>query len=496
MGRTMELHHLTLEDLAAYLRRKEVTSREVTEHYLSRIHTHDEEIHSYVTVLHDEAIRRADEMDAALLRGEVRGPLHGVPIGLKDIFCTGGILTTCGSRILSNFVPPYDSTVYRKLADAGTVLLGKQNMDEFAMGSSTETSHFGATKNPWDRGRIPGGSSGGSAAAVAAGLCPAAVGTDTGGSIRQPASLCGAVGMKPTYGRVSRFGMIAFASSLDQAGPITKTVKDAAILLEAISGYDPKDSTSVDVGVPPYREWCGRELTGTRVGIPKEYFVGGIQPEVDREVKRAIAALERLGCEIVEVSLPHTDYALACYYIVAPAEASSNLARYDGVRYGYRSEGHSDLIGMYRQTRADGFGVEVKRRIMLGTYALSAGYYDAFYGKALRVRTLIKRDFLEAFNAVDVLVTPTSPTTAFRLGEKTEDPLTMYLSDVFTIPTNLAGLPGISLPCGRDEENLPVGVQIIGKHFREEDLIMVASALESVLGAFGVAGESGAREES
>lgn len=483
----MELHLLTLEELIGYIGAGEVTSREVTEHYLSRISSLDEKVNSYVTVLYEEALQRADELDTAISRGEEGGVLQGIPIGLKDIFCTEGILTTCGSRILSNFIPPYDATVHGKLTDAGTVLLGKHNMDEFAMGSSTESSYHGPTRNPWDLERIPGGSSGGSAAAVASGLCPAAVGTDTGGSIRQPASLCGTVGMKPTYGRVSRFGMVAFASSLDQAGPITRTVKDAAILLEVISGYDPKDSTSVDVAVPRYRDWCGRDLTGTRVGVPKEYFISGIQPEVERDVRKAISALESIGCEIVEVSLSHTDYALACYYIVAPAEASSNLARYDGVRYGYRAGGYPDLIDMYRNTRAEGFGVEVKRRIMLGTYALSAGYYDAFYGKALKVRTLIKNDFIETFDTVDVLVTPTSPTTAFKLGERTQDPLTMYLSDVFTIPTNLAGLPGISVPCGRDENNLPVGVQIIGKHFKEEDLFVVASALESVLGTFSVA---------
>jgi aspartyl-tRNA(Asn)/glutamyl-tRNA(Gln) amidotransferase subunit A len=482
----MELHLLTLGDLTDLVNKRKVTSREVTEHYLSRIGSHDGKINSYVTVLHEEALEKAEERDASLSRGEQAGPLHGIPIGLKDIFCTGGVLTTCGSKVLSNFIPPYDSTVYRKLLDAGAVLLGKQNMDEFAMGSSTETSYWGPTRNPWDLSRIPGGSSGGSAAAVSSALCPAAVGTDTGGSIRQPASLCGTVGMKPTYGRVSRFGMIAFASSLDQAGPITRTVKDAAIVLEVISGYDPKDTTSVNVEVPPYREWCGRDIAGTRVGVPKEYFIEGMQKEVEEEVKKSIAALESLGCEIIEVSLPHTDYALSCYYIVAPAEASSNLARYDGVRYGYRAGGYADLIDMYRKTRAEGFGEEVKRRIMLGTYALSAGYYDAFYGKALKVRTLIKNDFIEAFKSVDVLVTPTSPTTAFQLGEKTQDPLTMYLSDVFTIPANLAGLPGISIPCGKDGKNLPVGVQIIGKHFREEELFPVASALESILGPPGV----------
>ncbi len=483
----MKLHLLTLEELSRLIRKKEVSSRDVTECYLERIARMDEKINSYTTVLGEKAVARAKEKDEELSRGEVIGPLHGVPMGIKDIFCTRGIPTACGSKMLEGFVPPYNSTVYEKLEGAGVVLLGKQNMDEFAMGSSTETSYYGITKNPRDLLRIPGGSSGGSAAAVSAALSPASVGTDTGGSIRQPASLCGVVGMKPTYGRVSRFGMVAFASSLDQAGPLTRTVRDAAFLLEIIAGHDSKDSTSVKKEVPPYREWCGRDLAGVTIGVPKEYFIGGIQKEVTEEVEKSIGALESLGCSVEDISLPHTEYALSCYYIVAPAEASSNLARYDGVKYGYRVEDASGLIDMYMRSRAEGFGKEVKRRIMLGTYALSAGYYDAFYGKALSVRTLITDDFIEAFKKVDLIVTPTSPTTAFKIGEKTEDPLTMYLSDILTIPTNLAGLPGISIPCGKDRLGLPVGVQIIGQHFKEETLFMAASALESVMGIPGVA---------
>jgi aspartyl-tRNA(Asn)/glutamyl-tRNA(Gln) amidotransferase subunit A len=403
-------------------------------------------------------------------------------VGLKDIFCTRGIRTTCGSRILSDFLPPYDATVTRRVAASGAVLLGKQNMDEFAMGSSTETSHFGPARNPWATDRIPGGSSGGTAAAVAAGLCFAGVGTDTGGSIRQPASVCGVVGMKPTYGRVSRYGMIAFASSLDQAGPVTRTVPDAAVALSVIAGHDPRDSTSMDVPVPDYLAATGTDVRGLAVGVPREYFEGeGLDPEVRAAVEKALAALLAQGARAVEISLPHTSYALSAYYIIAPAEASSNLARYDGVRYGYRAKGDGGLIGMMSRTRAEGFGPEVKRRIMIGTYALSAGYYEAYYGKAQKVRTLIRRDFDAAFSKADVLLTPTSPTPAFRLGEKTDDPLTMYLSDVFTIPCNLAGIPGISVPCGRSAEGLPIGAQLLGRHFREETLFAAAAAIERAL---------------
>jgi aspartyl-tRNA(Asn)/glutamyl-tRNA(Gln) amidotransferase subunit A len=400
-------------------------------------------------------------------------------VGLKDIFCTKGIRTTCGSRILSAFLPPYDAAVTERVLGAGAVLLGKHNMDEFAMGSSTETSHFGSTYNPWDLSRIPGGSSGGTAAAVAAGFCFAGVGTDTGGSIRQPASLCGVVGMKPTYGRVSRYGMIAFASSLDQAGPVTRTVADAALLLDVLSGHDRRDSTSLPLPVPDHLAAAGRSVKGLRVGLPKEYFFGeGLDAEVKLSVEKALAALLEAGAEAVEVSLPHTEYALATYYLVAPAEASSNLARYDGVRYGHRAEGASGLVEMMSRTRAEGFGAEVKRRIMIGTYALSAGYYEAFYGKAQKVRTLIRRDFEEAFAKADVLLTPTAPTAAFRAGEKTADPLTMYLSDVFTIPCNLAGIPGISVPCGVTAAGLPVGAQLLGPAFGEETVLAAAAAIE------------------
>jgi aspartyl-tRNA(Asn)/glutamyl-tRNA(Gln) amidotransferase subunit A len=403
-------------------------------------------------------------------------------VGLKDIFCTRGIRTTCGSRILHNFLPPYDAAVTEKIAASGAVLLGKQNMDEFAMGSSTETSHFGPTRNPWAPDRIPGGSSGGTAAAVAAGLCFAGVGTDTGGSIRQPASLCGVVGIKPTYGRVSRYGMIAFASSLDQGGPVARTVPDAAAMLRIIAGHDRRDSTSVDLPVPDFLAATQKDVRGLKVGLPREYFEGGgLDPSVTAAVEKALAALVSQGAQAVGISLPHTTFALSAYYILAPAEASSNLARYDGVRYGYRATSEGGLIEMMSKTRAEGFGAEVKRRIMIGTYALSAGYYEAYYGKAQKVRTLIRRDFEAAFSKVDAILTPTAPTPAFRLGEKTDDPLTMYLSDIFTIPCNLAGIPGISVPCGMSPEGLPIGAQLLGRHFREETLFAAASAIERAL---------------
>jgi len=404
-------------------------------------------------------------------------PLTGVPIALKDIFVTRNVPTTCASKILTNFVPPYDGTAVRKIKESGAVILGKTNMDEFAMGSSTENSAFGVTRNPWNTERVPGGSSGGSASAVAADQCIAALGTDTGGSIRQPAACCGIVGLKPTYGRVSRYGVIAFASSLDQVGPMTKDVTDCALMLEAIAGKDPRDSTSVDVPVPVYTGRLNGGVKGLRVGMPKEYFIPGMQAEVEQSVKDAIGLLEKDGVEVVEVSLPHSEYAVAVYYIIATAEASSNLARYDGMRYGYRASA-KDLTETYMKTRQEGFGPEVKRRIMLGTYALSAGYYDAYYLKAQKVRTLIKRDFDEAFQKCDVIVTPTTPTTAFKIGEKTQDPLQMYLSDIFTISVNLAGLPGLSLPCGFDGNGLPIGMQIIGRHFDEATMLRVAYAYE------------------
>ncbi len=481
---SISVHEWSLLEAARRIRDGEVSSRELTEALLARISALDPKINAYITVLPEAAMASAAACDEEQAKGRFRGPLHGVPVGLKDIFCTRGVRTTCGSRILADFEPPYDATVTEKVLAAGAVLLGKHNMDEFAMGSSTETSHFGPTRNPCDLSRIPGGSSGGTAAAVAAGLCFAGVGTDTGGSIRQPASLCGVVGMKPTYGRVSRYGMIAFASSLDQAGPITRTVADAAALLGIIAGHDPRDSTCVDAPVPDYLAAAGRPVKGLRIGLPREYFEGeGLDPTVRAAVEEALKSLTDQGATVVDVSLPHTGYALSTYYLIAPAEASSNLARYDGVRYGHRAEGTSGLIEMMSKTRAEGFGAEVKRRIMIGTYALSAGYYEAFYGKAQKVRTLIRRDFAEAFEKADALLTPTTLTPAFRLGEKTDDPLTMYLSDIFTIPCNLAGIPGISVPCGFSPDGLPIGAQLLAGPFREETLFTVAGAIERAIPA-------------
>jgi aspartyl-tRNA(Asn)/glutamyl-tRNA(Gln) amidotransferase subunit A len=427
--------------------------------------------------MRETAMAEARRADGEIRQGRI-GLLTGIPIALKDICCTKGVRTTCGSKILENFIPPYDATVVEKLRAAGAVFTGKTNMDEFAMGSSTETSYYGVTRNPWDLDRIPGGSSGGSAAAVAADECIASIGSDTGGSIRQPASLCGVVGLKPTYGRVSRYGLIAFASSLDQIGPFTKDVEDCAIMLNAIAGYDGRESTSVPEPVPDYRSFLGKGVEGWRIGVPKEYFVEGLDPEVEAAVRRSIAVLEGAGATFVEISLPHTQYCLAVYYIVAPAEASSNLARYDGVKYGFRCPGGDDLIEMYKKSRAAGFGAEVKRRIMIGTYALSSGYYDAYYRKASQVRGLIKRDFDEAFRSCDVILTPTTPTPAFRIGEKTDDPLQMYLSDILTISTNLAGIPGISVPCGFTAAGLPIGVQFLAGHFQEGRLLQAASAYE------------------
>lgn len=406
------------------------------------------------------------------------GKLSGVPVLLKDNICVSGEETTCSSKILNGFRPPYDATVTRKLKEAGAILIGKANMDEFAFGSSCETSCYGPTRNPWDITRIPGGSSGGSAAAVAGGEAVMALGSDTGGSIRQPAALCGVVGLKPTYGRVSRYGLIAFASSLDQIGPITKDVEDAALLLEVISGYDEMDSTSVDIPVPDYVKSLVKDVTGLRIGVPKEYFVKGIDAEVESAVKKAIAVFQDMGSSVVDITLPHTEYALSAYYIIGPAEASSNLARFDGAHYGYRSPQSGDMIDMYIRSRSEGFGDEAKRRILLGTYCLSAGYYDAYYLKALKVRTKIKEDFDKAFKSCDIIITPTSPTPAFKLGEKSGDPLAMYLSDIFTIPANLAGLPGISIPCGFSKGGLPVGLQIMAKPFDEETLLRAAYAFE------------------
>jgi len=468
---------LTIHELGARYRRGELRPSEATRAYLERVEAIDPHVKAYLTVTREEALRQAAEADARFRSGAPRGPLDGVPIAVKDVFCTRGIRTTCGSKILEHFVPPYDATAVARLLDAGAVLLGKLNMDEFAMGSSTENSAFFPTRNPWDLTRVPGGSSGGSAASVAADMAAATLGTDTGGSIRQPAAFCGDVGLKPTYGRVSRYGLIAFASSLDQIGPLAKDVEDAALVLGVIAGHDPMDSTSVDVAVPDYRAELGRGVEGLRVGIPAEYFIDGVDPEVEAAVRAAITTLESLGARTMPVSLPHTEYGLAAYYVIAPAEASSNLARYDGVKYGLRVGGARDLIDMYSKTRAAGFGAEVKRRVMLGTYALSAGYYDAYYGRAQRVRTLVGRDFQRAFERVDVIAAPTTPGVAFKFGEK-EDPLQMYLNDVFTIPGNLSGLPGLSIRAGFTMAGLPIGLQLVGRAFEEAVLFRVAHAYE------------------
>jgi aspartyl-tRNA(Asn)/glutamyl-tRNA(Gln) amidotransferase subunit A len=474
----MDLYRLTIHELHNLLVKKETTSREITEAFYQRIRSVDDKIKAYLILTEEEAFRQADRVDQRLSRGETLGDLAGIPLGIKDILCTKGIRTTCGSKILENYVPFYDGTVIQRLKEQEAVFLGKLNMDEFAMGSSTENSAYQVTHNPWNLACIPGGSSGGSAAAVAAHECTAALGTDTGGSIRQPASCCGIVGMKPTYGRVSRYGLVAFASSLDQIGPMTKDVEDCAVLLNAISGYDPRDSTSVNLEVPDYRQCLRKDVKGLRIGIPKEYFIEGMDPDVEKTLHGAIEHFERWGAEVRAISLPHTEYAVAVYYIIATAEASSNLARYDGVKYGLRVKDFRDLMEMYTHTRARGFGPEVKRRIILGTYVLSAGYYDAYYKKASQVRTLMKMDFDRAYEKVDVILAPTAPTAAFRIGEKVEDPLQMYLSDVFTIPVNLAGIPAISIPCGFNREGLPIGLQIMGTHFDEGKLIRVAYTFE------------------
>ena len=468
----------TIKEAAALIEKREASPVELTELFLERISAEDGRINSYITVWEEAALDAARKAEKQISEGNYLGALHGVPIALKDIFVTKDSRTTCGSKMLRDFVAPYNSTVAEKLMASGSVVLGKNNMDEFAMGSSNETSYFGPVKNPWDTDRVPGGSSGGSAAATAANLCVASVGTDTGGSIRQPGSLCGVVGMKPTYGRVSRYGMIAFASSLDQAGPLAKTVEDAAIILSSIAGHDPMDSTSVNLPTADYASALSTDIKGLRVGIPKEYFISGMDPEVEKSVREAIAELETLGAEIVEISLPHSRYAVSTYYIIAPSEASSNLARYDGVRYTYRCEDPETLRDLFFRSRSEGFGDEVKRRIMLGTYALSTGYYDAYYLKAQKARTLIIKDFESAWEKVDVIVSATSPETAFRIGEKTDDPLKMYLSDILTIPCNIAGLPGISVPCGFSSEKLPIGLQIMGKPFDEQTVLNVAYAYE------------------
>ncbi len=473
-----DLFRLTAHEAARLLARREVSSLELTRAVLERAQQADSRLNAFVTLTPELALEQARQADERLARGDDVTPLTGVPAAIKDVICTQGVRTTCGSRMLENFVPPYDATVIVRLKRAGLVMVGKTNMDEFAMGSSGENSYFGPTRNPWDESRVPGGSSSGSAAAVAADACLYALGSDTGGSIRQPAALCGIVGLKPTYGRVSRYGLVAFASSLDQIGPMTKDVTDAALVLQAIAGHDPSDSTSAPVEVPDYAAALVPDVKGLRIGVPREYMGEGVEDGVRQAVTAAIQRLAELGARVDwEASLPSTPYALACYYIIAPSEASANLARYDGVKYGYSyTEGASMWENMER-TRQFGFGAEVKRRIMLGTYALSAGYYDAYYLKAQRVRTLIRREFEAAFQRYDVLVTPVSPTPAFRLGEKIEDPLQMYLSDVFTIPVNIAGLPAISVPCGFSQ-GLPVGLQVIGRPFDEATVLRVAYAYE------------------
>ncbi|MFQ5897733.1 MAG: Asp-tRNA(Asn)/Glu-tRNA(Gln) amidotransferase subunit GatA [Candidatus Methylomirabilia bacterium] len=473
----MELTAPAIHELTAEYRSGEASPAQAVEAYLRRIEALDPKVRAYVSVAREQALAHAEAASRRWKAGHPVGPLDGIPLAIKDVICAKGLRTTCGSKILEGFVPPYDATVIERLGAAGAVLLGKTNMDEFAMGSSTEHSAFFPTRNPWDLDRVPGGSSGGSAAAVAAQLAAGALGTDTGGSIRQPAAFCGTVGMKPTYGRVSRYGLVAFASTLDQIGPLTKDVRDAALLLQVIAGHDPQDSTSADLPVPDYGALLAQGIAGLRLGLPGEYFLEGMDPEVERAVREAVEVLKRLGARVEQISLPTTEYALAAYYLIAPAEASSNLARYDAVKYGLRALGGRDLIQMYGKTRAEGFGAEVKRRIMLGTYALSAGYYEAYYGKAQRVRTLVRRDFHRAFEQVDLIVCPTAPNVPFKLGEK-EDPLQMYLCDIFTIPVNLAGLPGLSLPCGFTLDALPIGLQLIGKPYDEATLLRAAYAYE------------------
>ena len=480
----MELYALTIHELHDRLRRREISALELTEAVLARIDAVEERVQAYITLDREGAMAQAAAADKLLAAGDAQ-PLCGIPLAIKDVLCTKGLRTTCGSRILEPFVPPYDAAVIEKLKGVGAVILGKVSMDEFAMGSSNENCAYGVPHNPWRLDAICGGSSGGSAAAVAADECIASLGSDTGGSIRQPASHCGVVGLKPTYGRVSRYGLLAYASSLDQIGPLAKDVRDAALMLNAISGYDRRDSTSVDMAVPDYTAALVEGVAGMRIGVPREYFGAGLDPEVEAAVRGAIALLAEAGAEVVEVSLPHTEYGVAAYYVIAPAEASSNLARYDGVRFGYRDLTADTLHDMYRQSRSQGFGPEVKRRIIIGTYALSSGYYDAYYKKASQVRTLIIEDFARALSGCDALISPVAPTPAWRLGEKTADPLSMYLSDILTIPTNLAGLPGISVPCGMSRNGLPIGIQLQAAHFAEEKLLRFAYNLEQRLGLVG-----------
>ena len=474
----MDSQSLTIDATRAAIQERRTTATALTEDFYQRIEKQDPLIGAYLTLSKERALAKAAEIDALAAKGEDLPPLGGVPVAIKDVMVTRGVRTTAGSRILGDYVPPYDCTAVARMEAAGAVVLGKLNCDEFAMGSSNENSAWRPVRNPRDLSRVPGGSSGGSAAAVAANMAVATLGSDTGGSIRQPASFCGVVGLMPTYGRISRYGLIAFASSLDRIGPITNTVKDAALVLRTIAGRDPMDPTSADVPVPDYLAELEKPVRGLRLGVPKEYFGEGLDDEVRKSVDEAIQKLAKFGCEIVPISLPHTKYAIPTYYIVATAEASSNLARYDGVRYGYRASDARSLSDMYRHSRDQGFGAEVKRRIMLGTYVLSAGYYDAYYLKAQKVRTLLAQDFAAAFDRVDAIVTPTSPTAAFKLGEKADDPLAMYLADIFTVTANLAGICGVSVPCGETKEKMPIGLQILGKHFDEATILRVGHALE------------------
>ncbi len=478
----MELYKLTAHELGDMLKARQVSCVEITKAFLARIEKLDPVIGGYITVCNAEAIERAGEIQKKLDDGEVISPLAGIPVAIKDNMCTEGVLTTCASKMLYNFIPPYNATVAKKLYDQDTVLLGKLNMDEFAMGGSTENSYFKQTRNPWDTEKVPGGSSGGSAASVAADETVFSLGSDTGGSIRQPASFCGVVGLKPTYGAVSRFGLVAFASSLDQIGPLTKDVTDCALVLNAIAGYDPMDSTSADVEYPDYTKALVNNVKGMKIGIPKEYITQGINGDVKKSVLAAVEVLRSLGAECEEFSLPVTEYAIPAYYLISSAEASSNLARYDGIKYGYRAEKFTDLLDLYKQTRSEAFGAEVKRRIMLGTYALSSGYYDAYYKKALQVRALIKKGFDEAFEKYDVVLGPTAPTTAYKIGEKVDDPLEMYLGDIYTVSANIAGLPGLVAPRGLDSSNLPIGLQLIGKAFDESTLLRVGYTFEQNTG--------------
>ncbi len=466
------MHNKTLAELSQALRNGECSSLELTQHFLTRIQQHNPTLNCCVSITEEQALEQAKAADQRIQAGTAEA-LTGIPLIHKDIFCTQGIKTSCGSKMLDNFIAPYNATVVEKLNAAGMVTLGKANMDEFAMGSSNETSYYGPVKNPWDTDRVPGGSSGGSAAAVAARLAPVATGTDTGGSIRQPAALCGITGLKPTYGRVSRYGMIAFASSLDQGGPMTRTAEDAALLLNSMAGFDPRDSTCMDQAVPDYTASLNKDLSGLKIGLPKEYFSHGLSAEMGAALETAIDELKKQGAEVKDISLPNTHLAVPAYYVVAPAECSSNLSRFDGVRFGYRCEAPTDLEDLYKRSRGEGFGAEVKRRIMIGAYALSAGYYDAYYLKAQQLRHLISDDFKQAFTEVDVILGPTSPTPAFNIGEKADDPVTMYLSDIYTIAVNLAGLPGMSIPAGQIN-GLPVGLQLIGNYFDESRLLNIA----------------------